>query len=307
MQIIYHTLGAGSADVVTAPSPVRGDAAAHTVGQIFERVAILEHRLGEGIDKCAIYESINALGIGADAGEGLLADGDEVLLLACQRTLNLKEVNLGYVGIIYVADVPLHLHLRLDASQRTDGQTVRSMDHIQVYRFGSCIRDEILAYGLRLIVVGYKAELAVGLSSIERDDAAVRRGLHLLGDGTVVSIKILVAQLANLLWHHSPRHQNLAHAVIADVGNGDEWRCHRLCLWQRDRVGVFEALFVEPYIFTAGSVAMHFPTERYLLASQLLGHHPDGRHTERVLVVVADDFVGDRVIGVKPCHILGVA
>ena len=224
MQIIYHALRGADAGVLTAPSPVCGYATAHTVGQIFERVAILEHRLGEGIDKCAIYESINALGIGADAGEGLLADGDEVLLLACQRTLNLKEVNLGYVGIIYVADVPLHLHLRLDASQRTDGQTVRSMDHGKVDRRRCYVLDEIFAHSLRLIVVGYDAEVAMKLVGIEQDGAAVRGGRHIRTLLPAISIGVLIAELVYLIRNHSPRHYYLALFGVVHRCIGDKRR-----------------------------------------------------------------------------------
>ena len=165
------------------------------------------------------------------------------------------------------------------------------MEHGQVLRLRRSILDEVFADGLRLIVVGYEAELAVRLGGVERDDAAVCRGLHLLADGAVVAVKILVAQLVNLLRHHSPRHQNLAHAVIADVGRGDKRRRHGAGFGYRDGVGILEAaLLVEPYIITAVSVTLHFPCERYLLAPQLLGHHPDGSHAERALVVVADDI-----------------
>ena len=290
MEVVDHAAGRVGAGVIGAPAPGLRHGAAHTIGQVFERVAVSKHRRIEVVDVGAVDKRIDALGRTADTGEGHLADADEVLLAAGQRALNLEVVYLGQVGIGDVADVPLHLDLGSGNAQGGDGQAVGAVEHGEVLSLGRSILDEILADALRLIVVGYEAELTVRLGGIERDDAAVRRSLHLLADGAVVGVDILVAQLANLLGNHGPGHHDLAHAVVADVGRSDKRRRHGAGFGYRDGLGSLEsALLVEIDLITAVAVALHMPAERYLLAPHLLGHHPDGSCAERALVVVADD------------------
>ena len=85
VQVVERARGSGST-VVFLPAPVLGHSAAHAVGQVFKRAAVLQMSLGNGTDEGAVNKGIDTI-----RGDALSIHHHtnllEVLLQARQRAL----------------------------------------------------------------------------------------------------------------------------------------------------------------------------------------------------------------------------
>ena len=114
VKIIHDTPDGRGAVVVRAPAPLFGNRTPHTVGEVVQRAAILQHACFDGFNQGAVDESVGRLFVAFRYK--LLINGLEVFFLAGQRALYLEEVGGREVLIVQIRHVPCHFHHRLPAA-----------------------------------------------------------------------------------------------------------------------------------------------------------------------------------------------
>ena len=281
MQLVEHARGRGGTVVIGAPAPIFGNGAAHAVGYIIERSAILQHAGLDGLNQGTIY-----IGIGRFLfvlGVELLEYGFEVLLLTRQRALNLEEVGGRQVGSIQIGHVPLHLHLSFLAVQWPYRESCGRMNHSKVLCARGYALNLVLALIAFLLVIANNAELTVGHGGIKRNRTTVHVfDVYLLV--LSIGIVVLVVSFGNLVGSNEPRQLYLAWVVGVHHGCRDDRRQFGGCCRH------FDGRRLEPRHVpcrAAISVAMNVPGKRQRLAQQVVGQHPLGSKVEGLTVAVA--------------------
>ena len=282
VQVVDHAAGARGTVVGGGPSPVLGDGAAHTVGQVVQRTAILEHARQNVVHQRAVDIGIDPLFV--VLGIKQLADGDEVFLLAGHRALNLEEVGGHQVLVVHIGHRPLQFHLRLLFVQGAGGEADGRMDDGQVGCRRGDILDQVRTLVASLLVVADNMELSVGHVGIEHDGAVVHVvDVHLLFLAS--GILVFVVGLGDAVRGEIP-----GQLQLAGVTRVEHRRCYeRLQLGGRRRHVDGDRLEVLHRFGRASAVtiAVDFPGERQLLAQHVVGHHPLGSKLEGLAVAVA--------------------
>ena len=146
------------------------------------------------------------------------------------------------------------------------------------------------------------------LEGIQTDGATVCCSRHRHAHESAVRIVIFIVKLVNLFWKHGPGHQYPTRTIVVQRCKCDNWRCHRISLWQGDRVGLFKtSTLIKPHLTSAGSIALNMPSEFHILAKQFLRKHPYGRQAKGSTVGVASHINWLPVVWVKPCNTCCVA
>ena len=281
VQVIYDARGVGGAVVFAAPTPVLGDDAAHAVGQLVQRAAILQHVGGDVLHQRAV--DIGISGFLVARGVELLEDGDEVLLLARQRALNLEEVGGRHIAVVQIRHAPLQLHLALAVVQRPRGHGDGWMNHGQVHRLRCYVFNVIFTGSSCFLVAADDTEVTVRLGGIEDDDAAGGI-LDLLAMMLAVGIVVLIVRLGDLVGSQEPGHLNLARVVGIQHALRDGG--HQLVAGGRHLD--FRGLEARHFLFSAAvTVAHDVPGECQFLAQHVVGHHPLSAELEGLAIAVA--------------------
>ena len=203
MQVVNNRRGAGGTVVELVPAPDLAHGTAHTVGKLVQRTTIDQHTFLDRLNNGAVNKSICCFL--RSLSERLLANGHKVFLLTGQRALNLEEVGQRKVLIVEVRHVPLHLHLRLDASDGGGRQSVGRMDHGQILLSRLDVLYIIIGFVLaHLLVTGDDAEFVMRHGSIELDDTAVLAYVHRYRDNLIVDIGVFVANTGDIIRCQEP-------------------------------------------------------------------------------------------------------